>query len=86
MEELNFVNKIFTISHFREGMIRQEKILEGKPVADPFVIAKAYVQKGLLITEESYKENAAKIPNVCVHFDIKWTNLEGFMKKETWRF
>ena len=25
-------------------------------------------------------------PNVCEHFTIKWTNLEGFMEQEGWKF
>jgi len=35
---------------------------------------------------KSWKENSAKIPNVCDHFDIPYLNLEEFMEKENWTF
>ena len=35
---------------------------------------------------ESHKLNAARIPNVCEHFDIKCFNFEDFMKNENWQF
>ena len=84
-EELQFVNEIFAVAHFQQ-LIEMQKILSGRPVADPFVIAKAKVEHGIVVTEESYKENAAKIPNVCEHFGIECINLEDFMQKENWQF
>ncbi len=84
-KERNFVKTIFSIPHF-QGLIRKQKILEGKPVADPFVIAKAKIENAWVVTEEEYMENAAKIPNVCEHFDVEYTNLQGFMQKESWIF
>ena len=52
------------------------------PVADPFVIALAKVRDGCVVTEETMRPNAAKVPNVCEHFGIEYTNVEGFMNKE----
>jgi hypothetical protein len=72
-EEMAFLQEIFAVRHFH-SLVRKQEILEGRPVADPFVI------------EEENKPNAAKIPNVCDHFKIKWTDLEGFMKAEGWEF
>ena len=85
-EELVIVSDIFKVGHF-QAMIRRKERLQGKPVADPFVIAKASVlENGCVVTLETYKENAAKIPNVCEHFGIPWLNLEDFMEKENWSF
>ena len=84
-EELQFVKKIFSVSHF-QTLIDEKKRLAGSPVADPFLIAKAKVEKSCLVTQENHTENAAKIPNVCQHFGIQCTNLEGFMEKEGWQF
>jgi len=39
-----------------------------------------------VVTQEKYKENAAKIPNVCVFFDVACIYLEGFMEKESGQF
>jgi len=84
-DELEFVAEIFKVPHF-QSLIREKERLQGKPVADPFVIAKAKVHKGCVITQESKKQNAARIPNACEHFGIDCTNLEGFMERENWTF
>lgn len=85
VEELKFVSEIFQVKHF-QAMIRKQERLKGKPVADPFVIARAKISGACVVTQEKKTENAAKIPNVCNHFGIRWTNLEGFMKEENWTF
>ena len=84
-EELKFVAEIFQVRHF-QAMIRKQERLKGKPVADPFVIARAKIYGACVVTQEKNTENAAKIPNVCEHFEIPCINLEGFMEKENWRF
>jgi hypothetical protein len=85
VEELEFVREIFRINHFQQ-LVRKKERLTGKPVADPFVIAKAKIEQATLLTEEKFKENAATIPNVCEHFKVQYTNLEGFMEREGWQF
>ncbi|NQS98735.1 MAG: DUF4411 family protein [candidate division Zixibacteria bacterium] len=84
-QELKFIREIFERQHFRQ-IIKAKDILNGKPVADPFVIAKAKAVNGIVVTEEVWKKNAAKIPNICSHYDIEYTNLEGFMTREGWEF
>ena len=84
--ELNFVTEIFRIPHFR-ALVRKKEQLQGKPVADPFVIAKAKMhEEGCVVTQEVRRSNAAKIPNVCDHFGIPCLNLETFMENENWSF
>lgn len=84
-EELAFVTEIFNIPHF-QSLIRQKERLQGKPVADPLVIAKAKTLNGSVITQEVNRPNAARIPNVCNHFSLDCLNLEGFMERENWTF
>ena len=83
--ETRFVSEIFSVPHFLT-LVNQKSLLEGRPCADPFIIAKAEVINGCVVTEESQKPNAAKIPNVCDRFEIDCTNLQGFMEREGWRF
>lgn len=83
--EMDFVAAIFRVPHF-QALVGQKQILEGLPVADPFVIARAKVTASVVVTEEKLKPNAAKIPNVCEHFDVDCTNLEGLMDRMGWRF
>ncbi|MBF0236648.1 MAG: DUF4411 family protein [SAR324 cluster bacterium] len=84
-DELIFVTEIFKVPHF-QSMVRKKERLLGKPVADPFVIAKAKVMEACVITQENNKPNSSRIPNVCEYFKIECSNLEGFMEQENWIF
>jgi hypothetical protein len=84
-EESMFVSAIFAVPHF-QYLVNEKQRLKGTPVADPFVVASAKIKQGCVVTEEDKKPNAAKIPNVCEHFGIDCTNLEGFMEHEGWIF
>lgn len=86
-EEKEFYNliDIFKVKHFQQ-IIRKQEMLQGKPVADPFVIAKAKYLNATVVTTEKYSENGAKVPNVCKHFNVKYLNLEEFMEEEKWEF
>lgn len=92
--ELQFVAEIFKIKHF-QGLIGAQQRLKGTPVADPFVIACARINKATVVTEEGWqhggkpltlKPSAAKIPNVCAHFNIPCIDLEAFMHQQGWAF
>ena len=85
-DETEFISKMFNdVPHF-QNLVNNKHIIGGKPVADPFVIAKAKVFKGNVVSEEKFKENAPKIPNVCKHFNIPHCSLKEFMKQEGWEF
>jgi len=84
-EETQFVARIFAVSHFQQ-LIAEKQRLAGHPVADPFVVASAYVRGGCVVTEESFRPNAAKIPNVCRHFGIDCISIEEMMERENWTF
>jgi len=83
--ELQFVAQIFQVPHF-QGLIGAQQRLKGTPVADPFVIACAKVHEGTVVTEEKFKLNAAKIPNVCQNFKIPCIDLKEFMQQQGWSF
>ena len=84
-QEQRYVASIFHNSHFLQ-LVTQKALLKGTPVVDPFVIAKAWEVGGCVVTEEADRLNAARIPNVCAHFGVDCTNLEGFMERERWQF
>lgn len=83
--ETQFVQEIFSVPHFRM-LVSEQDLLTGNLRADPFIIAKAKIINGCVVTEERQKPNAAKIPNVCDRFGIDCTNLQGFMEREGWTF
>ena len=84
-EEGAVVAQIFAVKHFQNN-IEQKKLYKGGYNADAFVVAKAAVVKGTVVTMENHSPNAAKIPNICQHFDIPCLTLEEFMEAESWEF
>ena len=80
-----FVTRIYAVNHFQQN-IEQQKILKGGRNADPFVIAKAAVERRAVVTMEQLKPKAAKIPNICQHFRVRCLSLEQFMEEEGWTF
>jgi hypothetical protein len=84
-EETVFVGEVFRVPHFR-ALVGEQQKLRGYPVADPFVVACAKARSGCVVTEEAKRPNAAKIPNVCEHFGVACTNVEGFMAANDWQF
>lgn len=84
-QETQFVAQIFAVQHFQQ-LIGAKQRLEGRPVADPFVVASAHVRDACVVTEESFKPNAARIPNVCNHFRIDCISIEEMMERENWSF
>lgn len=83
--KLSFITQIYSVIHIQHNLDKK-KIFSGGFFADPFVIAKAWKEKGTVVTEEDYKEHGAKIPNICRHFDILCIKLEGFLKEVDWKF
>lgn len=83
--EAAFVGQIFAVPHFLQ-IIERKKLLKGGLNADPFIIARAHVTGGTVVTLEGEPPNGAKIPNICRHFGIPCVSLEGFMEEEDWTF
>ena len=90
-EELIFVQKIFQNKHYQK-LIKIRNIASGTPVADPFLIAKAKVIQGCLITEDGFfRDGRLKLGSpspafICKELGIECLNLTNFMKKERWSF
>ncbi len=83
--EMAFVAEIFRVPHFLT-LVGETQRLRGSTVADPFIVACARVQGGCVIAEEAHRPHAAKIPNVCEHFGVDCTNVEGFLDRLGWQF
>jgi len=82
---MQWVNEIFSVPHFQASLPDRIR-LGNTPFADPFIIAQAKVMNYCVVTQEHERPRAAKIPNICEHFDVDWTNLQGFMEREGWAF
>lgn len=84
-EEAAFVAQILAVPQFQQ-LIGQKQLLRGKPVADPFLIASGMYYGATVVTMEKIVPNGAKIPNVCAHFKVPCTDLEGLLKAKGWSF
>ena len=84
LEDLDKIREILAIPKFQK-LVKYQTLMQGKPVADPFVIAKAWETGAVVVTEE-HRKKEGKIPDVCEYFGVKCMNTEGFMKNEGWKF
>lgn len=84
-EEAEGVARIYRVVHFQQN-VELQKTLKGGKNADPFVVAKAWVIGGAVVTMEQERPNGAKIPNICGHFGVGCFTLEQFMAEEKWQF
>lgn len=90
-EELRRVKEIFKEKRFRLLVSRKQQ-LSGKPVADPFLIAKAISLKATVITEEkkypkiTEKTKKLRIPEVCEKFNVPCMSLLEMMTQEGLKF
>ncbi len=69
-----------------QAMVAKKNMLQGKPVADPFLVAAGFELGGSVVTEEKRKPNAVKIPNVCDDFSIRVVNVEEMLTDFGWSF
>ncbi|TYC84184.1 DUF4411 family protein [Acetobacterium wieringae] len=77
-EEGGIVAEIFKSKKFREG-VKEKSLRSGSPEADAFLVAKAKVGNGILVTDESdEKPNSEKIPNICEAFQVPYMKKEDF--------
>jgi len=84
-DEMEYVTEIFRVEHFRQ-LIGKKQQLKGLPVADPFLVARGAILGACVVTEEVLKPHAAKVPNICEHFSVRSTNVQGFLLEVGWRF
>jgi len=84
-EECIVVAEIFKTEQSR-GLVRRKNILKGSPVADPFIIASAKIRGGCVVTQESFKSDAARIPTICQDFKVKCIDLDGFFEEQQLKY
>lgn len=58
------------------------------PDADPFVIALAMAESGVIVSSEHLAGPGArpKIPNACEHFGVKYMNLLDYFRAKNWKY
>ena len=77
-QESLIISQIFQSPKMREN-IHQKNILENRPSADPYIVAKAKVLEATVVTAEKYKPHSAQLPNLCQELDVLYISYEDFM-------
>lgn len=79
-EEGFVVAEIFRNRKFREG-VKEASLRNGSPEADAFLVAKAKVVGGVIVTAESdQKPRSEKIPNIAVAFKVPYMTQNEFYR------
>ena len=90
-EEISFVTEIFRNEHYQK-LVKRKQMITNKRIADPFLIARAKIKKGCLITEDGFyldgrlKKGGPSPASICADLKIECVNLDNFMEKENWKF
>ena len=87
-DELEKVRQIFANKKFQRLLSNKAKN-SGYPLADPFVIAKAWTVGCCVVTAEMPaipNSSKIKIPDVCDYFGVAWASPEQFMQQQNWIF
>lgn len=79
-EESIYISQIFVNPKMREN-IRRKNILENRPAADAYLVAKAKAIGGTIVTVEEYKPNSAQLPNICEFMTVPCISYDNFMEK-----
>ena len=85
-KESQIMSSIFQKYPNFQDIINKKSRTQGRPVADPFIVAKAIHIKGTVVSEETFQKDGIKIPNLCQIKKITCFKLEKFMKKQGWIF
>lgn len=84
-DERRFIRELFENPQYRQ-LVKIKSIKGGFPDADSFVIAQAKVKEYCVVTQEKWRKDAPRIPNVCESYGIECVDLLGFMNREGWSF
>lgn len=78
-EESTIMCQIFSNPKFRES-IHMKNILENRPSADAYIVAKGALLGATVVTAEEYKPNSAQLPNLCQAMGVAYIGYDDFME------
>ena len=73
------IRDLFQNKKMRE-CIHTKNILENRPAADVYLVAKAKALVATLVTPEIYKANSAQLPNLCDKLGVTCISFDDFME------
>ena len=60
--------------------VHTKNILNNRPSADAYLVAKAKTLNATLVTSETYKPHSAQLPNICEELNVKYISYDDFME------
>ena len=80
-DECIIVSQIYEKRNFQNN-VSIKNMLNGQPVADAFLVARAKCigDNAIVVSREVLKPNAAKIPNICESFGVRYIDDKDFQK------
>jgi hypothetical protein len=84
-EDLVVVSSIMRNSKYA-GFIKKTNWLQGKAVADPFIVAVAKNRGYSVVTNESFYKSGARIPDACKEYQVECIDIHGFFEKLGWKY
>lgn len=60
--------------------VHSKNILDNRPSADVYLVAKAKELGATIVTSEAYKPNSAQLPNLCEQLDVSFITYDDFME------
>lgn len=78
-EESIIMGQIFSNPKFRES-VHIKNILENRPSADAYIVAKGKFLAATVVTAEDYKPNSAQLPNLCQAMGVAYIGYDDFME------
>lgn len=78
-EESLIIRDLFQSKKMRE-CIHLKNIIENRPAADAYLVAKAKVLNAILVTTETYRPHSAQLPNLCEKLGVVCISFDDFME------
>ena len=78
-EESIIIHQLLLNPKMRET-VHQKNILENRPSADVYIVAKAKVLGGSVVTAEKLKPASAQLPNLCKELNVPFISYDDFME------
>ena len=77
-DESIIIKQLFTNPKMQES-IHVKNILENRPSADVYIVAKAKQIGAIVVTVEKFKPNSAQLPNICESLGVATMSFDDFM-------
>ena len=73
------IKELFQKTKMQES-VHTKNILNNRPSADAYLVAKAKTMDATIVTSETYKPHSAQLPNICEELRVSYISYDDFME------